>query len=169
MFEGGRRRWIPNEVWKRLIKIAVVKSQCTSVFCSHRPGEMRRQTAVEIASSRFSHTVPRTDLASIFVLGRIGIYLVHFLKIQQQSTFRGSPEPDYWFTYSWTACFTFAMCVSQYITVLHVAAVDFQMWHSSHGPTVRQNHINGKSVHGKIVFCLQNTYELWVWIVVLKR
>lgn len=29
----GRRRWIPNEVWKRLIKIAMVKSQRTSV-CS---------------------------------------------------------------------------------------------------------------------------------------
>lgn len=50
---------------------------------------------MEIASSLFFHTVPRTDLASIFVLGRIGIYLVQFLKIQQQSTFRGSPEPDY--------------------------------------------------------------------------
>lgn len=29
----GRQRWIPNEVWKRLIKIAMVKSQRTSV-CS---------------------------------------------------------------------------------------------------------------------------------------
>lgn len=54
----GRRRWIPNEVWKRLIRIAMVKSRHTSVFLLSRSrGDGKTGSMVEIASFFFSLTV----------------------------------------------------------------------------------------------------------------